>query len=105
MYTCEDTEEEGRDAGEPHACLPAHPSKLSYAPLWEGSAGTLQSLCAKILTFSGFLPFFRGWRANGAPGNGRTGASTCALNVQKGTSSCHLLEISLDILPITPKYH
>lgn len=99
----EGTEEEGKDAGEPRACLPAHPSKLSYALLWEGSAGALQSPWAKILTFSGLLPCFRGWRANGAPGNGGTGASTYALNVvQKGTSSCYLLETSLRILPITP---
>lgn len=97
----EGTEEEGRDAGEPRACLPIHPSKPG-----EGSAQTLQSLRAKIVIFPASLPCFRGWHANSALGDGGAMAPTCALNmVQKGTSSCHLLETTLEVLPITPGYH
>lgn len=76
---------------EPRACLPAHPSQLSYALPQEGSAQTLQSLGEKILIFPAFLLRFRGWHANGAAGDSRAGAPKCALNIaQKETSFCHL---------------
>lgn len=91
---------------EPRAHLPSQPSKQSYALLREGSAQTLQSLWAKPVIFPAFLPCFRGWHANGALGDGRAGVPTCALNmVQKRTSSCDLLETSLEVLPISQGYH